>query len=50
MTKEGLPGRGGNGAILGSKKLKAIAVRGGNKFPLYDPDAYNNLCKKNRQG
>jgi aldehyde:ferredoxin oxidoreductase len=40
------PGRGGNGAILGSKKLKAIAVRGSKTFPLYDPDTYNNLCKR----
>lgn len=40
------PGRGGNGAILGSKKLKAIAVRGNQNVPLYDPDTYNKLCKK----
>jgi aldehyde:ferredoxin oxidoreductase len=39
------PGRGGNGAILGSKKLKAIAVRGNRTFPLYDPETYNSLCK-----
>ena len=40
------PGRGGNGAILGSKKLKAIAVRGNGTFPLHDLEGYNNLCKK----
>ncbi len=40
------PGRGGNGAIFGSKMLKAIAVRGNQNVPLYDPDTYNRLCKK----
>jgi aldehyde:ferredoxin oxidoreductase len=40
------PRRGGNGAILGAKKLKAIAVRGNLPVPLHDPDAYNELCKK----
>jgi len=40
------PGRGGNGAILGSKNLKAIAVRGNMTFPLHDPETYNALCKK----
>jgi len=38
--------RGGNGAILGSKRLKAIAVRGNLPVPLHDPDTYNALCKK----
>ena len=40
------PGRGGNGAILGAKKLKAIAVRGNGAFPLHDTATYNALCKK----
>jgi aldehyde:ferredoxin oxidoreductase len=40
------PGRGGNGAILGSKKLKAIAVRGNGSFPIHDLETYNTLCKK----
>jgi aldehyde:ferredoxin oxidoreductase len=40
------PGRGGNGAILGAKKLKAIAVRGNKAFPLHDPETYNALCKR----
>ena len=40
------PGRGGNGAILGSKKLKAIAVRGTMNFPIHDLQNYNELCKK----
>ncbi len=40
------PGRGGNGAILGAKKLKAIVVRGNGTFPIHDLEAYNALCKK----
>jgi len=40
------PGRGGNGAILGAKKLKAIAVRGTGTFPIHDPESYNALCKE----
>lgn len=31
-------GRTGIGAVMGSKKLKAIAVRGSNSIPLADPD------------
>ena len=40
------PRRGGNGAILGAKNLKAIAVRGNIPVPLHDPNTYNALCKK----
>ncbi len=40
------PGRGGNGAILGAKKLKAIAVRGNLNIPLHDLETYNALCKR----
>ncbi len=40
------PGRGGNGAILGAKRLKAIAVRGNLNIPLHDPNTYNALCKR----
>jgi len=32
--------RTGLGAVMGSKKLKAIAVRGTGRVPLYDPDAF----------
>ncbi|MCL5074305.1 MAG: aldehyde ferredoxin oxidoreductase family protein [Chloroflexi bacterium] len=31
-------GRGGTGAVLGSKRLKAIAVRGTQPIQVYDPD------------
>ncbi|MBN2395384.1 MAG: aldehyde ferredoxin oxidoreductase, partial [Candidatus Atribacteria bacterium] len=34
-------GRGGAGAVMGSKKLKAIAVLGTNHVPLYDPETVN---------
>ncbi len=34
-------GRTGMGAVMGSKKLKAIAFRGTGKVPLKDPDAFN---------
>jgi len=33
-------GRGGAGAVMGSKKLKAIAVRGTNPVEVADPDAF----------
>lgn len=32
-------GRGGAGALMGSKNLKAIAVKGTHKLPIADPDA-----------
>lgn len=36
-------GRTGMGAIMGSKNLKAVAVRGTGKLPLEHPDAYRQL-------
>lgn len=33
-------GRGGVGAVMGAKKLKAIAVRGTQTIPVANPDAY----------
>lgn len=38
-------GRGGAGAIMGSKKLKAIAVRGKAQAPLFNRDLYNQNIK-----
>jgi aldehyde:ferredoxin oxidoreductase len=35
--------RTGLGAVMGSKKLKAIAVRGTGKVPLYAPDEFRKL-------
>lgn len=39
-------GRGGSGAVMGSKKLKAIVVRGDQKIDIYDHDA---LIQCNRE-
>lgn len=39
-------GRSGVGAVMGSKKLKAIAVRGTAEVPLHDPEAARALRKK----
>lgn len=39
-------GRGGCGAVMGSKKLKAVAVRGTGKFTVADPDAFKTLARE----
>jgi len=36
-------GRTGLGAVMGSKRLKAIAVQGSGKLPLAQPEVYNNI-------
>ncbi len=38
-------GRGGMGAVMGSKNLKAVAVRGHKKMELADPEAMASLVK-----
>jgi aldehyde:ferredoxin oxidoreductase len=40
------PGRGGGGAVMGSKKLKAVAVRGTLDVPVADPDMVKQVNKK----
>lgn len=41
-AKKGIAGRCGMGAVMGSKNLKAIAVRAGNaKITFYDPDTFH---------
>lgn len=40
------PGRGGNGAVMGSKNLKAIAVRGSRKVELANEFVYNEVARK----
>jgi aldehyde:ferredoxin oxidoreductase len=42
-------GRCGMGAVMGSKKLKAIAVRGTKKVSIADPKAFGNLLNKARE-
>lgn len=39
-------GRPGMGAVMGSKKLKAIVVRGSKKPELYDPDEYMKVARE----
>ncbi len=39
-------GRSGLGAVMGSKKLKAVVVRGDHKVPLADTDLVNSLRKE----
>ncbi len=36
-------GRTGMGTLMGSKNLKAIAIKGSNKIPLHDPQNYHTL-------
>lgn len=38
-------GRAGMGAVMGSKNLKAMAVRGSGKVPIFDEDAYKEVRK-----
>lgn len=42
-------GRGGPGAVMGSKKLKAIAVKGSNDIPVADEDGLKALNTKWRK-
>lgn len=44
-----IAGRGGVGAVMGSKKLKAVVVRGDEKLTLADPELFNELAKKWRK-
>jgi len=39
-------GRGGTGAVMGSKKLKAIAISGSNKIPLHDEEGFQKKSKE----
>jgi len=39
-------GRGGAGAVMGSKNLKAIAVRGSGSIPLFDSDTFMKTCRE----
>lgn len=42
-------GRGGAGAVMGSKNLKAIVLTGAGKAPLADPDAFKIAVKEARE-
>lgn len=41
-------GRGGAGAVMGSKKLKAIAVRGSGEILVHDPKKFDELALNTR--
>jgi len=47
--KERAAGRGGGGAAMGSKNLKAMAVRGTKALPLADPEGLKEIAKKARE-
>ena len=42
-------GRGGVGAVMGSKNLKAIAVRGTKPVTVHDPDGFIRACEKAKE-
>jgi len=42
-------GRGGSGAVMGSKNLKAITMKGSQVVSLDDPDHFNQTAKEVRQ-
>ncbi len=48
-NREGVAGRGGVGAVLGSKNLKAVAVRGARKTEIADPAALKALLDEARE-
>ncbi|MFH1101287.1 MAG: aldehyde ferredoxin oxidoreductase family protein [Methanobacteriota archaeon] len=39
-------GRGGAGAVMGSKNLKAIALRGNNKIPVHDAEGFQEKAQE----
>jgi aldehyde:ferredoxin oxidoreductase len=41
-------GRGGAGAVMGSKKLKAVVVRGNQGLELHDPERFFNVAMNTR--
>ena len=46
---ESASGQGGFGAVMGSKNLKAIAVRGTGSIPIADPDRFETVCNLIRE-
>ena len=48
-NREGVSGRGGIGAVLGSKSLKAVVVRGARKTEVADPAALKALVDETRE-
>jgi len=48
-NKHRAAGRTGMGAVMGSKRLKAIACAGKRQIPLYDADAFNRVTQRQRE-
>ena len=48
-NREGVSGRGGLGAVLGSKHLKAVVVKGARKTEIADPGALKTLVDERRE-
>jgi len=48
-NREGVSGRGGIGAVLGSKNVKAVVVRGARKTSVADPAALKALLEATRE-
>ncbi len=48
-SRDGVAGRGGLGAVMGSKHLKAVAVRGKRKTTMADPQAVKTLLGEIRE-
>jgi aldehyde:ferredoxin oxidoreductase len=45
-NKHDFVGRTGMGAVMGSKRLKAVVCRGNGTIPIADPVAYKAICKE----
>ena len=45
VSNERIAGRTGVGAVMGSKKLKAVTVRGSRKLEMDDPDAFKEYTR-----
>jgi aldehyde:ferredoxin oxidoreductase len=48
-NREGVSGRGGLGAVLGAKNLKAVAVKGARRTEVADPAALKALLEQTRE-
>ncbi len=48
-NREGVSGRGGVGAVLGAKNLKAVVVKGARKTEVADPAALKTLLDETRE-
>ncbi len=46
ISEKRAAGRGGAGAVMGSKNLKAVVVRGKNQVPVYNKGEFKKIVKK----